>query len=178
MPNSIFFPRRGFESKSVIDTRATMDKNDPFLNVGFKHGKKWVDKNGAKCNMEFGCITKNTPTRVWAEGSACVIDCPPKKKNKNKKKVPYVVLYPQSIVVEFLTLLPARAIKCVLQRIEEFCFLLTLTRCQCLQDSAYSTFSGHIFWFQSIASIPGLASEPAQNARSLQVRWGTGEHEP
>ena len=51
---------RGFETKSVTDTRATTDKNDPFLNMGFKHGKKWVNKNGAKCNMEFGCITKNT----------------------------------------------------------------------------------------------------------------------
>ena len=50
---------RGFESKSVTDTRATTDKNDPFLNMGFKHGKKWVDKNGAKCNMGFGRITKN-----------------------------------------------------------------------------------------------------------------------
>ena len=51
---------RGFESKCVTDTRATTDKNDPFLNMGFKHGKKWVDKNGAKCNMGFGRITKNT----------------------------------------------------------------------------------------------------------------------
>ena len=44
------FPReaRGFESKSVIDTRVTMDKYDPFLNMGFKHGKKWVDKNWGK----------------------------------------------------------------------------------------------------------------------------------
>ena len=41
----------GFEIFSVMDTRATTDKNDPFLNAGFKHGKKWVDKNGAKCNM-------------------------------------------------------------------------------------------------------------------------------
>ena len=55
---------RGFESKSVIDTRATTDKNDPFLNMGFKHGEKWVDKNGAKCNMGFGRITKNTRVRV------------------------------------------------------------------------------------------------------------------
>ena len=55
MPKSIFFPREeGFETKSVTDTRATTDKNDPFLNMGFKHGKKWVDKNGAKCNMGFG----------------------------------------------------------------------------------------------------------------------------
>ena len=35
---------RGFESKSVTDTRATTGKNDPFLNMGFKHGTKWVDK--------------------------------------------------------------------------------------------------------------------------------------
>ena len=28
----------------------------------FKHRKKWVDKNGAKCNMVFGRTTKNTPT--------------------------------------------------------------------------------------------------------------------
>ena len=62
MPKSIFFSGkgRGFESKSVTDTRATTDKNDPFLNMGFKHGKKWVDKNGAKCNMGFGRITQNT----------------------------------------------------------------------------------------------------------------------
>ena len=51
---------RGFESKSVTD------KNDPFLNMGFKHGQKWVDKNGAKCNMEFGRITKNTLARQLA----------------------------------------------------------------------------------------------------------------
>ena len=31
-----------------------------FLNMGFKHGKKWVDLNGAKCNMGFGRVTKNT----------------------------------------------------------------------------------------------------------------------
>ena len=43
MPNS-----RGFESKSVTDMRATTDKNDPFLEMGFKHAKKWVDKNGGK----------------------------------------------------------------------------------------------------------------------------------
>ena len=36
---------RGFESESITDTR-TMDKNEPFLNKGFKHGKQWVDKNG------------------------------------------------------------------------------------------------------------------------------------
>ena len=50
---------RGFESESVTDTRATTDKKDPFFNMGFKHGK-WVDKNGAKCSMGFGRVTKNT----------------------------------------------------------------------------------------------------------------------
>ena len=62
LPNSIFFSadRRGFESKSVTNTRATTDKNDPFLYMGFKHGKKWVDKNGAKCNMGFGRMSENT----------------------------------------------------------------------------------------------------------------------
>ena len=36
------------------------DGNDPFLNlVFFKHGKKWVDENGAKCNMGFqNCFAK------------------------------------------------------------------------------------------------------------------------
>ena len=56
----LFSREEGLESKSVTDTRATTDKNDLFLNMGFKHGKKWVDKNGAKCKMEFGRITKNT----------------------------------------------------------------------------------------------------------------------
>ena len=32
MPNSIF----EVETESVTDTRATTDKNDPFLNVGFQ----------------------------------------------------------------------------------------------------------------------------------------------
>ena len=36
-------------------------KNDPFLNMGFKHGKSVWTKNGAKCNMGFGRKTKNTP---------------------------------------------------------------------------------------------------------------------
>ena len=57
---------RGFESKSVTDTRATTDKNDPFLNMGFKHWKKWVDKNGAKCDMGFGRFTQNTRAS-WAD---------------------------------------------------------------------------------------------------------------
>ena len=52
---------RGVAGIRVTDTRATTDKNDPFLNMWFKHGKQWVDKNGAKCNMGFGRITKNTP---------------------------------------------------------------------------------------------------------------------
>ena len=49
MPSSIFFSAegRGFESNSVTDTKATTDKNDPFLKMGCKHGKKWVDKNRA-----------------------------------------------------------------------------------------------------------------------------------
>ena len=47
--------------ESVTDTRATTDKNDPFLKKGFKHGQKWVDKNGAKCNVGFGRTTKYTP---------------------------------------------------------------------------------------------------------------------
>ena len=33
---------------SVTDTRATMDKNDPFLNMRVTHGKKWVDKKWGK----------------------------------------------------------------------------------------------------------------------------------
>ena len=41
-----------FESKSVTDTRATTDKNDPFLNVGFKHG--WVDKMGQNATWGSG----------------------------------------------------------------------------------------------------------------------------
>ena len=35
----------------------------------FKQGKKWVDKNGAKCNMGFGRTTKNTRL---ARGSCAV----------------------------------------------------------------------------------------------------------
>ena len=50
----------GFETKSVTDTRATTDKNDPFLNMLFKHGKKVSGQTWAKCNMGFGRITKNT----------------------------------------------------------------------------------------------------------------------
>ena len=48
MPKSIFFlvRREGFETKSVTDTRVTTDKNDPFLNTGFKHWKKWVWGSG------------------------------------------------------------------------------------------------------------------------------------
>ena len=60
---------RGFESKSVADTRATTDKNDPFLNMGFKHEKKWVDKNGAKCNIGFGRIIKKTKTNPSMVGN-------------------------------------------------------------------------------------------------------------
>ena len=35
-------------------------KNGSFLSVGIKHGKKWVDKNGAKC--KFGSAEKNQNT--------------------------------------------------------------------------------------------------------------------
>ena len=40
----------------------------------------------------------------------------------------YVALYLQGIVVEFLTLLPARSTEGILQSIEEFRFVLTLER--------------------------------------------------
>ena len=40
MPKSIFYAES-------TDTRATTDKNDPFLNMGFKHGKNGWTKNGA-----------------------------------------------------------------------------------------------------------------------------------
>ena len=50
----------GIRNQKCHRTGATTDKNDPFLNMGFKHGKKWVDKNGAKCKMGFGRATKNT----------------------------------------------------------------------------------------------------------------------
>ena len=53
------------------------DKNGPFLKMVFKHGKKWVDTNGAKCNMGFGRITKNTPNDAahavvnsWSRGTS------------------------------------------------------------------------------------------------------------
>ena len=38
-----------------MDTRATTDENDPFLNAGFKHGKKWVEKMGQ--NATWGART-------------------------------------------------------------------------------------------------------------------------
>ena len=77
MPNSIFFPRRGGDSNlNVSQTQGRRrTKMTHFLNMGFKHGKKWVDKNGAKCNMGFGRITKNTP--CWCllvpVGVVCVV---------------------------------------------------------------------------------------------------------
>ena len=62
MPNSIYFPVRcGDSNLKVSQTQGRRpDENDPFLNMGFKHWKNWVDKNGAKCNMGFGRITENT----------------------------------------------------------------------------------------------------------------------
>ena len=32
---------RGFESTSATDSRATTDKNDPFLNTGFKSKRQY-----------------------------------------------------------------------------------------------------------------------------------------
>ena len=43
--------------------RATTDKNEPFLKMGFRLAKSGWTKNGAKCNMGFGRITKNTPQK-------------------------------------------------------------------------------------------------------------------
>ena len=59
MPKSIFFPgrREGFETKSFTDTRATSDKNDPFLTMGFKHGETWVDKKWGR--MQYGVRAYN-----------------------------------------------------------------------------------------------------------------------
>ena len=36
-----------------------------FVNMGFKHGEKWVDKNGVKCNMGFGAYNKITHFSVF-----------------------------------------------------------------------------------------------------------------
>ena len=71
MPNSIFSPRRGGDSNlKVSQTQGRRrNKNDPFLKMGFKHGKKGVDKNGTKCNMGFGRVTKNTLLMRWEENT-------------------------------------------------------------------------------------------------------------
>ena len=47
-------------------------KNDPFLNVGFKRGTKWVDKNGAKCNMGLGHLTENTLQTGHTDTNRCL----------------------------------------------------------------------------------------------------------
>ena len=49
----------GDSNLSVTDTRATTDKNDPLLNMVFKHGK-WVDKNEGTMQYGFWRFTKNT----------------------------------------------------------------------------------------------------------------------
>ena len=94
-------------------------------------------------------------------------------------QLPYVALYPSCIVVEFLTLLPARCIEGILQSIEEFRFVFTLERVRlCLQDHVHSIVSGHILWFQSVASIPSWACYPAQNTWPLQIGWSARERKP
>ena len=63
MPNSIVSPRRSGDSNlKVSKTQGRRrTKDDPFLNMGFKPGKKWLDKNGGKCNMGFRAKnSKNT----------------------------------------------------------------------------------------------------------------------
>ena len=64
--------------------RATTDKNDPFLNTGFKHGKRWVDKNGAKCNMGFGRTTKKTP---YLDSSSPVVDMGKRLRDEDQPSV-------------------------------------------------------------------------------------------
>ena len=59
---------QGFESKSVTDTRATTDKNDPFLKCGSNRGKSGWTKIGAKCNMVFGRMTKNSQGEGGEQG--------------------------------------------------------------------------------------------------------------
>ena len=61
VPKSIFF--LGAAGIRIFEVSPT-DKHDTFLNLGFKHGKKWVGKNRAKCNMGFGPVTKNTLLRT------------------------------------------------------------------------------------------------------------------
>ena len=59
MPNSIFFQEgRGFESKCVTDTRATTDKNDPFLNWGSNTGKSGWTKMGQNATWGSGVQLK------------------------------------------------------------------------------------------------------------------------
>ena len=64
--------RWGFESGSVIDTRATTDKNDPFLSVGFTGKSGWT-KNGSNCNVGFGRLTENTPEHSKQRNVSCVM---------------------------------------------------------------------------------------------------------
>ena len=89
MPKSIFFPGRGRDSNQKVSQtqRATTDKNDPFLNMGFKHGKKWVDKNGAKCNMGFGRITQK-PIHCPSGGSPFADDSDTDSVNSHEAQLP------------------------------------------------------------------------------------------
>ena len=81
--------------------------------------------------------------------------------------------------MEPLTLLPAKPIESVLLSIEKFRLMFTLESfCQCIQDHFYSIGNGHVIWFQSIASIPGWTSQPAQNSWPVQMSWSTREKKP
>ena len=67
----------------------------------------------------------------------------------------------------------------VLQSIEELRFMFTLESVrQSLQDHVHSIVSGHILWFQSVASIPSWACQRAQNTRPLQLSWCAREQKP
>ena len=60
----------GFETESVTNTKATTDQNYPFLNMGFKHGIKWVDKNAAKCNIWSSGVLRKICLCLHAQGIA------------------------------------------------------------------------------------------------------------
>ena len=90
MPNSIFFQRRsgGFQSKKCHRHKGgRRTKNDPFLNMGFKHGKKvggqkW-DKNAIW--VGFGRINKNTRQfGKEVEGSVRSISVRPFDQRRNR----------------------------------------------------------------------------------------------
>ena len=59
MPKSIFFPG-GDSNLKVSQTQGQRRTKMTIFEHGVQTRKKWVDKNGAKCNMGFGRMTKNT----------------------------------------------------------------------------------------------------------------------